>query len=315
MATATPIGAAPSRRMSLSSVTKGGARSALRLLIFGPEGVGKTSLMVAGPSPVVIAAESGLVALPHVDRFNDVETFDDVLSALDTLAMDKHNFKTVGLDSLDWIEALIWQKVCDEGKKKSIGDFPHGGGYTASQGHMRSLVARCEKLHKAGMNVVASAHSIVKKYENPEGEDYDRFEVKMNGKTAAIFKEWVDIFGFASWETLTRETENEKVKGVHTGRRLLYTMRRNAHDAKSRYAVPETIPLDWTAIVEAVDAAFLVQGEVEALVAKLGAEEKAKTQAWLNKQQRLPHELLWLREKLKTTVASLATKTDAKKEG
>jgi hypothetical protein len=122
-------------RMSLlNTITKGRRPRYIWALIYGTDGVGKSTMCSQAPHPIFVAAEKGTEQL-DVARFPQAESIGELFAQLRTLQTEKHDFQTVVLDSLDWIEPLIWKAVCDEGKVENIEQF--GGGY--GKGYVRAL--------------------------------------------------------------------------------------------------------------------------------------------------------------------------------
>lgn len=249
-------------RMSVSNIVKGKRASPYRLLIHGVDGVGKSTFGADAPEPVFIGTEDGT---DHIDtsRFErpdggPLESFTDLLDAVAALTLDAGGYKTAVVDSLDWAEPMLWRSVCEKEGVTSIeevgGGF--GKGYTAAIDLWRSLLAALERLQRAQhMNVILIAHSLIKKFANPQGEDFDRYILKLNEKAAGLIREWCKGVYFANYETFAVKDKAKRVRGVSTGARLLYTQRTAAYDAKDRYSLPETIPLSWAAFEAGAKAA------------------------------------------------------------
>jgi hypothetical protein len=246
----------PQSSRMLGAVTKGRLERPMRVLLFGVEGVGKSTFAASAPSPIFLAAEDGTAQL-DVARFPEPKAWRDVFDALDELVTGEHDFKTVVVDTLDWLEPLCWAHVVEKAnsaKVKSIEDFGFGKGYVAALDEWRVLLSKFEQLRlKRGMHVVFLAHSWIKAFKNPEDEDYDRYELKLHAKAGGLLKEWSDAVLFARYETFTNTDEKTKrSRGVSTGARVIHTQRTAAWDAKNRYDLPETLPLEWQAFADAV---------------------------------------------------------------
>ncbi|HMJ11624.1 MAG TPA: ATP-binding protein [Polyangiaceae bacterium] len=245
-------------RMKLAAVTKGRVERPIRVLLYGVEGVGKSTFAAAAPNPIFIAAEDGTAQL-DVARFPESKTWSDVLDALDELIVGEHDYQTVVVDTLDWLEPLCWACVVEKAnspKVKSVEDLGYGKGYVAALDEWRGLLARFEQLRtKRGMHVIFLAHSWIKAFKNPEDEDYDRYELKLHAKAGGLLKEWADAVLFARYETFTNtDDKTKRTRGVSTGARVVHTQRTAAWDAKNRYDLPATLPLDWSAFTDAVKA-------------------------------------------------------------
>lgn len=256
------------RRVTLAGVTSERRLSPVRVLIYGPGGVGKTTFAAGAASAIILGAEDG-ADYKTVARFPTADTWQDVLDGIAELRDNDHKFKSLGLDSIDWIEKLIINHVCAKGKKESLEAFGYGAGYALVFDQMRAFIALLDRLRREkGMAIVAIAHSAVKLFNNPEGENFDRYELKLqaakNANVSDLWKEWPDYHLFANFETLTSDSKKSGVKGESTGERYIYTQRTAAYDAKSRLSLPEKLPLNWGAFARAVKEAFEKEGKEQA---------------------------------------------------
>ena len=243
------------KRMKLGSITSGRVAAPIKTTVYGPAGVGKTTFASGAPSPVFIPVEEGTNAL-DVQRFPQPETFQDVLDAVTELGSSEHKHKTLVIDTLDALEPLIWAHVCKSGGKASIEDFGYGKGYVAALEQWRILLSYLERLRaKKTMNVVLIAHAQIKKFQNPEAADYDRWELKLAGKGASgLVTEWSDALLFATHEVVAATDKNERTRGVSTGERIARTVHGAAFEAKNRYSLPDPMPLSWASYREALKA-------------------------------------------------------------
>lgn len=281
----------PQNRMQLSAVTRGRVEKPMRVLLYGTEGVGKSTFGASAPSPIFLAAEDGTSHL-DVARFPEPRGWRDVLDAIQTLTYEQHEYRTLVVDTLDWLEPLVWQYLVESAnspnKIKSIEDFGYGKGYTAALDCWRVFMAALEQLrNKRAMAIVLLAHSQIKTFKNPEDDDYDRYELKLHLKAGGALKEWCDAVLFTRYETFAaRDEKTKRVRGASTGARVVHTQRTAAWDAKNRYDLPDTLPLDWTAFMEAVAAgrpAGLLRNQIEALLPRADAETQARVRAAVTK--------------------------------
>lgn len=248
-----PNNVLPASRMRLDAVVKGRQQRPLRVLLYGVEGIGKSTFGASAPAPIFLAPEDGTAHL-DVHRLPVPTTWEEVIEAVRMLAVQPHAYRTLVVDTVDWIEPLLWAHICQRDGKKDIEDYSYGKGYVAALDQWRVFVAELERMReKTGMAVILLAHSWVKPFKNPEGDDYDRYELKVHPKAGGLLKEWTDVVLFANWETFAAKDEKTKrVRGVSTGARLVYTTRTAAYDAKNRYDLPESLPLDWGEFCTAV---------------------------------------------------------------
>jgi hypothetical protein len=225
-----------------------------------------------------------------VPRFPKPETWEDIFLALRALYSEKHDYKTVVLDTLDQAEALCWEHICKQTECASIEDVGGGWqkGYTAAVDEWRRLLAALERV-SAGkkMNVLLVAHCWVRTFKNPIGEDYDRYELKLHPKAAGVIRDWSDALCFARFEDLASPSKDSKgkakrVRGVSTGARVLHTDHQAAWDGKNRYGLPEELPLSWEDFFSAVRAGQTLdpaklKAEITANAKQLGGDLEKKS--------------------------------------
>lgn len=301
--------AAPSR-MTLRALVKGRQVQPIRALLFGPEGVGKSTFGSNAPAPIFLGAEDGTGQL-DVTRFPSPETWPEVLEAVRVLTVEPHDYRTVVLDSADWIEPLIWTHLCRQEGVSNIESLGggYGKGYTAALDQWRLLLAGLEALRRAkSMHVVTLAHSVIKSFKNPEGLDYERYELKLNGKAAGLLKEWHDAVLFANHEAFAvKDEKTKRVKGVSTGARVIYTSRTAAYDAKNRYSLPDSLPLSWQEFESAVAAGRVadpsvllaeIERKIDLLDEKLGKDARAAILRAAGDAQKLAQLNNWANVKL-----------------
>lgn len=239
--------------MRLQNVVKGRLKEPWRLLLWGVEGIGKTSFGAAMPKPIFIDLETGSGQL-DVERFPAPQNFADVLDAIRELRETKHDRESLIIDTVDWLEPLIHRHMCQRDRMGDIEEYGFGKGYNIALDEWRILLRDLEALERAkGMNTLLLGHSSVRTFKNPEGPDYDRYEPQVNPKAAGVLKQWPRAVLFAHYEQYA-EKENRfalKAKGIATGERLVFTNRTAAYDAKNRYDLPASLPLSWDAFVQA----------------------------------------------------------------
>lgn len=219
-----------------------------RILIYGPAGVGKTRFGYNALDPVFIQTEDGLDALEDVKAFPLAHSFAEVMSAIGDLYEQEHQFKTVVVDSVDWLESLIHRQVCKEKNVDSLADINYGKGYTFALDMFQQYIDGLNALRDdKDMTVIQIAHSEIKRYENPETDGYDRYQIKLHKGAADKLMEHSDVVLFANHYVTTvkkKEGFSEKTKAKGSGERVLYTQEKPAYYAKSRYDMPSEIPFD-----------------------------------------------------------------------
>lgn len=239
--------------------TTGGKPLPPRIVIHGPHGIGKSTFGACAPAPIFVPTEDGLTGLT-VDAFPLAKTLDDVMDALRTLATEPHTYRTVVLDSADWLEAIVWAATAAEHGHKSIEDFGYGKGYVFALDRWRKLLGALDYLRtNRAMATVLLCHTEIRRFDSPETDPYDRYQLKLHKSASAILQEWADVVGFANYRVLTKEKDvgfNKKAtRGVGTGERLLHYHERPAFAAKTRYAMPASTDLTWADFATAFVAA------------------------------------------------------------
>lgn len=220
-----------------------------RILIYGPQGVGKSTFVSNAQTPVIIQTEDGLGAL-DIPAFPLAKSYQEVMGYITELATIDHPYKTVAIDSADWLEPLIWKQVAMEAGKKSIEDIGYGKGYVMALDLWREYIEALNYLRDAkGMTVIQTAHANIKRYDNPETESYDRYEIKLHKNASALLLEHSDIVLFANYYVgVTKEdakfNKEGRKRAIGSGERILYTQERPAAVAKNRYDLPQEIPFD-----------------------------------------------------------------------
>lgn len=242
----------------LSSITSGPRTPPPRILIYGPHGVGKTTLASQFPAPIVIQTEDGLGTL-ETPAFPLATTVDDVLSAIGVLFNEKHDFKTVVLDSADWLDYLVQTQVKETHDDKALS---YGKDALLCAEQWRLLLDGFSALRSVGMTVVLIAHCEVKRFDPPDGDSFERYQPKLQTRASALVQEWCDAVLFANFKTFVKSEavgarkDQSVKKAISGGERLLHTGERPAYLAKNRYGLPPEIPMSWAALNQALPIPF-----------------------------------------------------------
>ena len=202
-----------------------------RVVIYGPEGIGKSTFAAQFPAPIFIDTE-GSTDLMDVARFEK---------------------PTLVIDTADWMERLCESYVCKKYAKGGIEDFGYGKGYVYVKEEFGKVLDTLTEINRRGVNIVITAHCLIRKFELPnETGAFDRYELKLGGKagnqTAALVKEWADMVLFANYKEIVTEVNGKnKVQG---GRRVMYASHAPTWDAKNRYGLPDEMPFDYQQIAK-----------------------------------------------------------------
>ena len=233
----------PSR---ILTIRKGKMVKPDRIVMTGTEGVGKSTFGASSPNPIFLSHEDGIKHL-DVQSFPDLETLEDVHQAIRDLLTTDHDRKTAVVDTVDWLEPILWASLCKRNNWKHIEDAGYGKGYTIVLDEWRKFLADLDLLrNERGMEIILISHTKIANFSNPSGPDYSRYEMSVNKQAAALLKQWADSVLFACYEEMvTKEKGDMKAKGRETGARVIHTERRAAWDAKNRYGLPAVLPLSY----------------------------------------------------------------------
>ena len=240
-------------------IIRGVKKQAIKCVIFGVEGIGKSTLASRFPDPLFIDTE-GSTGNMDVARLPDPSSFAQLLSEVDYVKQHPEICRTLVIDTMDWAERLCVDQICASKKVSGIEDMPYGRGYVYVAEEIGRLLNRLEEIRQRGIHVVLTAHAQMRKFEQPdELGAYDRWELKMNKKTAPIVKEWADMILFCNYKTMVVNIDGQGAqKGKNKaqgGRRVMYTTHHACWDAKNRFGLPEELPMDYSAIAHVVEAA------------------------------------------------------------
>ena len=241
-----------------------------KVLITGSQGLGKTTFASTFEKAILARTEDGAGAIDcptFPDLIEDFSSMEGIINALH----NEHQFKTLVVDSLDWMEPIVWSKqmsatpYSEKGLEiKSIEDYGFGKGYNLCMDWWRYLMGGFDSLRlNKGMTVVLIAHVEIKRYDSPETEPYDRYQIKIHKKASALWQEWADIVLFCKYKTDVDKSDvgfNKKVvRGVGSGERAIYTEERPAFLAKNRWGLPPEIYIGqdktWGAFHQALNTA------------------------------------------------------------
>lgn len=290
--------------MNLSQITSSRRTDKpLRALVYGNAGVGKSTLGAHAPSPVFLCAEDGVSHL-DVQRFPTPESWADVLSAIDALTREEHPFKTLVIDTIDWLEPLCWAHVCKAAGKPDIEAFGYGKGYVAAVDAWRLFLSRLEQLQtRRGMHVILLGHAVARDHRDPELDSWKRWSPKLHQAAADLICEWCDAVLYATHEAMARK-DGPKVRGVSTGQRVVHTEWTAGHVAKNRYGLPPVLPLGWPALWAHVRGAPALLAEIDQLIDQLPEEKRAKAKAARDEQATNATALASILARIKTTLTS-----------
>ena len=239
--------------MALSfEISSGIDYGAQKVVLYGPEGIGKSSFAAQFPEPLFIDTE-GSTRQMNVRRLPRPTSWTMLMQMIEEVAKNPDVCKTLVIDTIDWAERLCNEHVCQQAQKKSIEDFGYGRGYVFVKEEFGRMLNLLSDVVEKGINVVLTAHCILRKFERPdESGAYDRWELKLGNKTgsqiSALVKEWSDLLLFANYKETIIESGDTKRKKAYGGTRVMYTQHHPAWDAKNRYGLQPELPFDFAQI-------------------------------------------------------------------
>lgn len=233
-------------------ITKGKRARAQKVVIYGTEGIGKSSLASQFPEPLFIDTE-GSTDNMDVARLDKPTSWIMLNNQIAFIKANPTVCKTLVIDTIDWAESLCVDNLCAMHGKKGIEDFGYGNGYVYAKEEMGRFLNKLQDLIEIGINVVLTAHAQIRKFELPdEMGSYDKYELKLGKKTssqtAPLVKEWADLLLFCNYKTYLISQEKSTKKKAQGNQRVMYTEHNPAWDAKNRHGLPSELPLDYNSI-------------------------------------------------------------------
>lgn len=244
------------------NIIEGKEKRPLKIVIYGPEGIGKSTFASQFPDPLFIDTEGGTSNL-NIRRIKCNKSWDELISIVKEIYANPNICKTVVLDTADWSEFLCINAVCEKYRKNNIEDFGFGKGYVYLLDEYSKLLSLLDKLIEVGINVVITAHAKPRKFELPEEQGaFDRYEMKLTRQVAPLIKEWCDALLFCNYKiyVVTSENNTKKAQG---GKRVLYTTHNPTYDAKNRFNLPEELELNFASIAHLFDGQDLSKPETK----------------------------------------------------
>lgn len=243
-------------------ITSGKIPGAQKVVLYGVEGIGKSTFASSFPNPLFIDTEGSTKHL-DVHRLPTPESWTMLMQEVDHVRRNPNLCTTLVIDTADWAEQLCIQHICatvpidkNGGTAKGIEDYGYGKGYTyLAEEFGRLLNLLTMVVEKAGVNVLLTAHAVIRKFEPPEESGaYDRWELNLEKKVVPMLKEWADLLLFANYKTYVVNVDGKGVvKGKNKaqgGSRVMYTSHTTAWDAKNRAGLPDELPFDFAGIAE-----------------------------------------------------------------
>lgn len=238
------------------NITRGKKEQPQKVVVYGPEGIGKTTIASKFPNPVFIDTE-GSTANIDVARMDRPSSFTMLMQQIKYIKDHPEVCKTLVIDTADWAEQLCITEFCSKKQVSGIEDIGYGRGYVYVAEDFGKMLNLLEEVKDKGINIVITAHAQMRKFEQPdELGAYDRWELKLQKKTAPMLKEWADMVLFANYKTMVINVDNQGAqKGKNKaqgGKRVMYTQHHPCWDAKNRHDLPDEVPFDYSSIAHCI---------------------------------------------------------------
>ena len=241
----------------LASISRTRRVRAPKVVIAGANKIGKSTFASQAPNAIGILTEQGMDAIDS-NAFPVCTALADVYAAIGTLIDEPHEFQSVYLDSLDWLEPLLHAHVCAANGWANIEAPGYGKGYIAAAEEWRMLLNGFDALRtERNMGVILIAHDKIKRVEDPLTEGYDSHVLKLHDRASALVSEWADVIGYAGYRVFVTKTDagfgQKESKAATTGERLLHVEAHPAHCGGNRFGL-KNMPLSWEAFSAALSA-------------------------------------------------------------
>lgn len=254
-------------------IIKGKLPSAKKVVIYGPEGIGKSTLASKFPDSVFIDTEGSTKDM-DVARFEKPTSWQMLMDQIRYVKLNPGVCKTLIIDTADWAEQMCVEDLCARNGKKGIEDFGYGNGYVYAKEEFGRFLNLLSEVVDSGVHVVLTAHAQIRKFEQPdEIGSYDRWELKLGKKTQSqtspLVKEWADMLLFCNYKTMSVAADDKgKKHKAQGGRRIMYTSHHPCWDAKNRYGLAEEVPFEYESIRHIIEPGNVVAPAVQTPVNK-----------------------------------------------
>lgn len=231
----------------LNQVQRGRKLKPLALMLHAPHGIGKSTFATEAPNPIYVGNEENdeldIARMPRIKKWSD---FIDQLS---TLLNEKHDYKTLVIDTIDGLEQVAELQILSAKEAKGKSMATAFGGYGKAYSQMKNMFLHVKDDYLSplrdikGMNIIILCHSNKVKFEDTMlSISYDHYETAIHKGVKGIFEDWVSAILFANYYLVRSENNSGKeyAQGLD-GLRMIYTEERPSHVAKNRFNLPYEI--------------------------------------------------------------------------
>ena len=238
--------------MSLANIRTKAQLKPPIITLNGPGGIGKTSFGASMNKPIIVQTEDGIgkIECPH---FPVAQSYEEFEGNLKSLIEEKSEYKTVVIDSLDWLETLLQEHVCQQNGWPEISSPAYGKGYAVALETWKDYLGLINQLRKKGFTILQIAHNEIRRYEDPSNEPHDRHQIKLHRKAADLVIEHSDCVLFANYKIGTIQVKGKggnMTTKMKQGDRTIFTEAGPGFQAKNRFSLDPEMPFEWKAIRE-----------------------------------------------------------------
>ena len=229
------------------NISRGRIPGAKKVVIYGVEGIGKSTLAAQFPGVLFIDTEGSTKEL-DVARFDPPTSWAMLLAEVQYVIDHPQICQTLVIDTADWAEQIMIADICSKNKWDGLEAPGYGKGYQyAAEEWGSQLLNRLTDVVRRGVNVVFTAHALLRKVDLPEeSNSYDHWEMKTSKKVAPMLREWADMVLFLHYDIQVYKSGEKDKKGkAQGGRRVMETTHTPYWDGKNRYGLPDKLPLDF----------------------------------------------------------------------